>query len=161
MRLEMLTFLLTGAGMWVGKLASLATDPMTIQEGERAIAQAISDHWVKVRGPRHPCVNLPAQQPFQFNPPRSSPPKDASGDGSSDNLPSPHWSNKGPGSIIGIRETKGLNHLGSLHLPQTMVLRAIGVHYQQCLWCHPDLTSQTDQGIPDEVDNAEKKHAWR
>ena len=27
------TFLLTGAGMWVGKLAYLTTDPMTIQEG--------------------------------------------------------------------------------------------------------------------------------
>ena len=26
-------FLLTRAGMWVGKLAYLATDPMTIQEG--------------------------------------------------------------------------------------------------------------------------------
>ena len=26
-------FLLTGAGTWVGKLAYLATDPMTIQEG--------------------------------------------------------------------------------------------------------------------------------
>ena len=38
------TFLLTGAGAWVGKLAYLATDPMTIQEGRRAIAQAISDH---------------------------------------------------------------------------------------------------------------------
>ena len=38
------TFLLTEAGMWVGKLAYLTTDPMTIQEGRRAIAQAISDH---------------------------------------------------------------------------------------------------------------------
>ena len=37
------TFLLTGAGMWVGKLAYLTTDSMTIQEGKRAIAQAISD----------------------------------------------------------------------------------------------------------------------
>ena len=36
-------FLLTGAGTWVGKLAYLTTDPMTIQEGRRAIAQAISD----------------------------------------------------------------------------------------------------------------------
>ena len=35
------TFLITGAGMWVGKLAYLATDPMTIQEGRRAIAQAV------------------------------------------------------------------------------------------------------------------------
>ena len=38
------TFLLTGAGTWVGKLAYLATDPMTIQEGKRAIAQAVLDH---------------------------------------------------------------------------------------------------------------------
>ena len=38
------TFLLTGAGMWVGKLAYLTADPMTIQEGKRAIAQAVSDH---------------------------------------------------------------------------------------------------------------------
>ena len=30
-------FLLTGAGMWVGKSAYLAADPMTIQEGKRAI----------------------------------------------------------------------------------------------------------------------------
>ena len=74
------TFLLTGAGTWVGKLAYLTADPMTIQEGKRAIAQAVSDHQVKVRGPGHPHVNLLAQQPFQFNPPRSSPPKDTSGD---------------------------------------------------------------------------------
>ena len=37
------TFLLTGAGTWVGKSAYLTADPMTIQEGRRAIAQAISD----------------------------------------------------------------------------------------------------------------------
>ena len=36
-------FLLTGAGMWVEKSAYLTTDPMTIQEGKRAIAQAVSD----------------------------------------------------------------------------------------------------------------------
>ena len=37
-------FLLTGTSMWAGKLAYLAADPMTIQEGRRAIAQALSDH---------------------------------------------------------------------------------------------------------------------
>ena len=37
-------FLLTGAGMWVGKWAYLATDSVTIQEGKRAIAQAVLDH---------------------------------------------------------------------------------------------------------------------
>ena len=31
-----------------------------------------------------------------------------------------------------------------------MVLRAIGVHYQWCLQCHPDLTIQMDQDVPDE-----------
>ena len=45
------TFLLTGAGMVVGKLAYLTTDPMTVQEGRRAIAQAILDNRVKARGP--------------------------------------------------------------------------------------------------------------
>ena len=29
------TFLLTGAGTWVGNLAYLTTDPMTLQEGRR------------------------------------------------------------------------------------------------------------------------------
>ena len=70
------TFLLTGAGMWVGKSAYLTTDPMTIQEGRRAIAQVMSDNRVTVRGLGHPRVNLPAQQPFKFNTPRASPPRD-------------------------------------------------------------------------------------
>ena len=48
------TFLLTGAGMWVGKLAYLTANPMTIQEGRRAIAQAISNNRVKARGPGCP-----------------------------------------------------------------------------------------------------------
>ena len=89
------TFLLTGAGMCVGKSAYLITDPMTIQEGKGAIAQAVSDCQVKVRGPGCPHVNPPAQQPFQFDPPRSFPPKDASGDCSSDHQPSPHWPSRG------------------------------------------------------------------
>ena len=38
------TFLHTGAGMWVGKSAYLTAYPMTIQEGKRAITQAVSDH---------------------------------------------------------------------------------------------------------------------
>ena len=36
-------FLLTGADKWVGKSAYLTADPMTIQEGKRAIVQAIMD----------------------------------------------------------------------------------------------------------------------
>ena len=37
------TFLLTGVGTWAGKQAYLAANPMTIQEGQWAIAQAIKD----------------------------------------------------------------------------------------------------------------------
>ena len=71
-------FLLKGAGTWLGKLAYLTADLMTIQEGRRAIAQAISDKRVKARGPGCPQVNLQAQQPFKFNTPRTSPPRDMS-----------------------------------------------------------------------------------
>ena len=61
------------------------------------------------------------------------------------------------GNAIGIRDTRGLNHLSSLHLPQTMGLRVTGVHFQQHPLFHPDLTGQMDQDIPDEVDNIKKK----
>ena len=88
-------FLLTGAGTWVGKSAYLTADPMTIQEGKRAIAQAVSDNRVKVRGPGHPCVNPPAQQPFHFNSQRTSPLKNVSGDCSSDYPQSPSWPPRG------------------------------------------------------------------
>ena len=71
-------FLLTGAGTWVGKLAYLTANPMTLQEGKRAIACAILDHGVKARGPGHPRVNPPAQQPVRFNTTRASPPGDQS-----------------------------------------------------------------------------------
>ena len=42
-------FLLTGAGTWVGKSAYLTADPMTLQEGKRAIACTVLDHGVKAR----------------------------------------------------------------------------------------------------------------
>ena len=88
-------FLLTGAGMWVGKSAYLTAGPMTIQEGTRAIAQAIKDCQIKVRGPGCPHVNLPAQQPFWLDPPRGSPLKDASGDGGSNCQPSTRQPSRG------------------------------------------------------------------
>ena len=88
-------FLLTGAGTWVGKSAYLTADPMTIPKCKRAIAQAVSDNRVKARGPGHPLVNLPAQQPFQFNAQRESPPKDMSGDCSSDYPRMPHQPSRG------------------------------------------------------------------
>ena len=90
-------FLLTGAGTWVGKSAYLTTNPMTIQEGKQAIAQAISDNRVKARGPGCPQVNLLAQQPFKFNTPRTSPPRDVSRDYSSDDQQTLQWPSQGQG----------------------------------------------------------------
>ena len=84
-------FLLTGAGTWEGKSAYLTADPMTIHEGRRAIAQAISDNRVKVRGPRHPL----AHQSFCFNPLRNSPSKDMLRDDGSNYPPSPHRPSRG------------------------------------------------------------------
>ena len=72
------TFLLTGAVTWVGKWAYLTANPMTLQEGKRAIAHAISDHGVKARGLGCPLVNPPAQLPIRFNTTRASPPGDQS-----------------------------------------------------------------------------------
>ena len=47
-------FLLTGAGTWVGRSAYLTANPMTLQEGKRAMARTISDQGVKARGLGHP-----------------------------------------------------------------------------------------------------------
>ena len=61
--------------------------------------------------------------------------------------------------IIGDEGTSNLGHPGSLPLPQTMVLKVIGVH---CLWClqyHPGLAVQMDPDILDERGGTEKKHA--
>ena len=88
-------FLLTGAGTWVGKSAYLTANPMTIQEGRRAIAQAVLDNRVKARGPGHPQVNPLAQQPFKFNTPRASPPGDVFIHCSSGNKQPPQWPSRG------------------------------------------------------------------
>ena len=89
------TFLLTGAGTWVGKVAYLTADSVTIHKVRRTIAQAILDNRVKVRGPGCPRVNLLTQQPFQFNSLRNSPPKDMPSDDGSDYPWSPHRPSRG------------------------------------------------------------------
>ena len=91
------TFLLTGARMWVGKLAYLTADPMTLQEGRRAIGQAISDHRVKPRGPGHPWVNPLARQPFRFNTSRTPPPTDIPAHYGPDEGWTPQWPSWGWG----------------------------------------------------------------
>ena len=67
-----------GAEMLEGKSAYLTANPMTLQEGKRAIACTVSDHRVKARRPGCPRVNPPAQQPFRFDTTRASPPGDQS-----------------------------------------------------------------------------------
>ena len=54
------------------------------------------------------------------------------------------------GGVIGHGGTSDLSHPGSLPLPQTMVLKVIGVHCQWHLQCHPDLTILTDPDVLDE-----------
>ena len=90
-------FFLTGAGMWGVKLAYLTTNPMTIQEAKRAIAQAVLDNRVKARGPGCSWVNPLAQQPFKFNTQRIFPPNDVSRDYGSDDQQTPQWPFRGWG----------------------------------------------------------------
>ena len=97
-------FLLTGAGTWVGKLAYLTADPMILQEGKRAITQAVSDNRVKARGQGCPRVKPPAQQPFRFNASRASPLGDALAPYGSDGGQTPRWPSQAK-HIIGDRET--------------------------------------------------------
>ena len=82
-------------GTLVRKPAYLATDPMTVQEGQQAIIQAVTDHWVKARGPGCPHVNLLTQQPFRFDSPRDSSMKDTPRDANSHHQPLPHWPQRG------------------------------------------------------------------
>ena len=84
-------FLLTGAGAWVGKSAYLTADPMTLQEGKKAIVHAVLDHGVKARGPGHPRVNPLAQPPFRFNTTRASPPGDQSAQEAPEDRQTPQW----------------------------------------------------------------------
>ena len=45
-------FMLTREGMWVGRPAYLAADPLTLQEGQQTVGQAIADCQIRVRGPQ-------------------------------------------------------------------------------------------------------------
>ena len=60
------TFTLIGADTWVGKLAHLATNPLTIQGGQWVIAQAVTECQIRVRGPRYPHSYPRTPQAFRF-----------------------------------------------------------------------------------------------
>ena len=89
------TFVLTWAGTWIGKPAYLAADPLTIQECQQEITQAITKCWIKARDLGHPCVNLLTPQPFRFDQQGDSPQKDTPRDANSDHQLSPHWPLRG------------------------------------------------------------------
>ena len=97
--------------------AYLTADPMTLQEGKRAIAHAILDHGVKARGPGCPEVNPPAQQPFRFNTTRASPP----GDQSAHKVPKdrwiPQWPSHGQGHNRRMRDQRPQLPRFPSHLP--------------------------------------------
>ena len=122
------TFLLTGAG----KSAYLTANPMTIEEGKRAIAQAVSDNRVKARGLGHPHVNLPTQQPFQFNTQRASQLKDVSGDCSSDYPQTPIIPLEAK-NAIGEGETRGINHLAA-SFPDHFPLECVAELKRDCIY---------------------------
>ena len=57
---------LTRAGTWVGKPAYLAAHPLTIQEGQQTIAQAIAEHPTEARGPGQQSSLMLTLQLFRF-----------------------------------------------------------------------------------------------
>ena len=59
--------------------------------------------------------------------------------------------------VIGDKGTSDLGHPSSLPLPQTVVLKAIGVHCPQHLQYHLSQTAQTDPDVPDKAEGIEKK----
>ena len=137
-----------------GKLAYLTANPVTIHKGRRAIAQAISDNRVKARGPRQPCMNPLAHQPFHFNPLRNSPPKDMPRDDGSNYPPLP-----GRTSIGHECNRQWRDHRAQLpRFPLPSLDHGFKSDHYQCLLCCPGLTIQTNQDIPDEVDDTEKRY---
>ena len=63
----------------------------------------------------------------------------------------------GAKGIIGDDGTCNFSHPGSLPLPQTIVLKATGVHCPWHLQCHLGQTAQMDPDIPDEAEGIKRK----
>ena len=59
-------FTLSGAICWVGKWAQLSAKPASLSDGQRLIAQAITEGHIKPRGTGHPHSIPPASIPFNF-----------------------------------------------------------------------------------------------
>ena len=83
-------FVLKGVGIWVGKPAYLAADPLTIQECWWQIAWAMTKCQIKARGPRYAYMNPSTPQPFRFDRRGDSPQKDTPVDVNSGHELLPH-----------------------------------------------------------------------
>ena len=66
-----------------------------------------------------------------------------------------HMGPQGAKIAIDVGETKGLPHLSSPHLPETMGLRETGVYYQWLPQCHLGPIGQTDPSIPNKGEGNE------
>ena len=144
-------FMLTGTGTWVGKLAHLSANPLTIQEGQQVITQAISKCQIGMRGPGHPCSYPTAPQPFRFYHGNEFP------------LGGMHWRcwlwpltptlqaimKWGLWMVAKEPEASGTP---PPHLPQIMDLKAIDVLCWQPHQYHHNLTGQKAPDIPIMVD---------
>ena len=60
-------FMLSGAINWVGNLAQLNTNTLSLWEGQQLIVQAITEWCAEARRPGHPHSHLPALLPFKFH----------------------------------------------------------------------------------------------
>ena len=102
----------------------LLLTPLTIQEGQQLITQAITECPIEARGLGQPCSHPSTPQLFRFHCPGDSPQKDCPRDASFDHHPTGH---REAGIAIDVEGTRGYYHLDHSHLPQIMDLKVIGV----------------------------------
>ena len=153
--------MLTGVGTWVGKPAYLTADPLTIQEGQQEIAQAITEHQIKARGPRHPLVNPSTPQPFRFDLQGNSPQRDIPRDVNSDLKLLPQQLPRG-WNHNRCRRDQGLLPPQSPLPSSDHGLKATGAWCWLPWQCHHYQTGQKAPSIPREVDNVGKpEHTWK
>ena len=154
-------FTLTGADSWVGKSAHLATNPITIWEGQQVIAQAITECQIEARGPGHPhsCLTTPSHSDsiMEMSPPRKNVSKMSA-------LTINHHltGHQEAGIVIGGKETQGWYDPSHPHLPQIMDSKVTEGWYQQPDQYHHNLTGKKAPSIPVMADIEGKPEAtWK
>ena len=140
-------FTLTGAGTWVGKSAHLADNPLTIQEGQWVITQAITKCQIEARGPGHPCSCPTTPQPFRFYCGDESSQEECIEDAGFDHQPPLHKAIARQGSWLMAKEPKA-SDTSPPHLPQIVDSKAIEVLCQQPHQYHYNLIGQKSPNVP-------------